>query len=662
MLVQIKDIGYLETQQNVHPNVTRDMYSYSGDSFRIQDTFIIPDKVYEYKGFHWLGKWLVGPHQDQHQTTPIEFKLPKTNFETYIGYIDINAMPEKLQHIRFVSSYFPYKDYHQNFGSFEIIFQQPDSGSRVVEPSMYIKFEGATEYNVTRYLITTGVGQAIYPIDTRQYESLVIKVFDVLGDATRKYLDEIRNDNVVFNEQGLKEIGILHYQANFEYLDFQYITHFFTTAFTHFSTYLNLVKVKMFDENTDKSLIYMSRNDSEFFGFTKAHYNTYLYNFYIKECPVFGIKYIGKDPVQVFLRETFTNHSNRVLLPQWNYMRETDFFDDLFERLADTDHKWSSYPRGYIFRGVAYDREGYETILAHFEKYKVYGVSMENEYFTYNGNRFYLGQDDAIQDYDYEPYIEFFGDADDLHLGLEVEIDNGGESQDNATMIMAPFGSLAYAMHDGSLSDGFEIATMPMTLDYAHSIKNRFEDSMGIARLLGYESHNTSSCGLHIHFDRDFFGRDYRTQNTKASYLAIIMERNWEKFVKFSRRNYSRLDNWAKKMDLVQDIYADDTDDDASSKFGNKYGNGEKYVALNTSHSNTYELRIFRGTLKTDTLFATMQFVDNLVRVAKDCTSLAKAQQITFADIIDYKQHKELIEYVNTRGILTREYKEYEGA
>ena len=661
MLVEIRDRLYLETQRHIHPNVVDEMYNYCGDTFTIADTHINPEKVYEYKNFTWLGRWLFDANPQPEPTTPV-FKLNKTNYDTFIGYIDVNAMPEKLQHIRIVSGHFPQPRYTQDFGSFTITFEQPQGSSRYTDPSMYIKFEGATEYNVTKYLVMNAIGHEIRPQDTRAYEDLVIKVFEVLGEATRKYLDEIRNDTIVLNERGLSNIGILHYQANFEYVDFSYIPHFIATAFNHLSAYVKLEKVAMFDENTDKSLIYISKDDSCFYGFTKAHYNTYLYNYELKECPVFGIKYVGKDPVQVYLRDTFTTYGDRVLVPNWNYMRETAFLDNVYERLADTYHKWSSIPRGYFFRGQIYTREGYDNILSHFEKYKLYGLSMENDYFTYNGSRFYLGVDDIINDYDYEPYIEMYGQPYDLHLGVELEIDGAGESHDNANMIMAPLNRHAYAMHDGSLNDGFELATMPMTLDYAESIKDRFNDSMGIARLLGYNSHNTSTCGLHIHFDKDFFGRDYRTQNTKASYLAIIMERNWEKFVQFSRRNYSRLDNWAKKMDLVQDIYADDTDTDAQDKFSRKYGNGEKYVALNTAHSNTYELRIFRGTLKTETLFATMQFVDNLVRVAKECPSLAKAQQITFADIIDYKHHKELIEYVNTRGILTREYKEYEGA
>lgn len=659
MLVQIRDALYLETQRNVHPNVTRDMYSYAGDTFTIPDDSIRENETYSYKGFHWLGKWLIPQGTP---TPPSAFHLPTTNWkDKYAVFINKTQMPERLQYIRLVSRNFGFvgrPDLQLN--GYKIILDEPESGVRFTDPSMYIKFEGASEYNVTKYLIYNSIGRTILRQEDRQYEDLVVEVFKNLASATKEYLDTIKKDNVVFNERGIKQFGILHYQANFEYIDYSYLPYFIQDALTHYTTHLDLQYSVLLDDNIDKSLIYMYYQD-KFYAFTQAEYTTYLYNHAVKHCPVFDIQYIGQDPVSVYVRQAY-GIRGEVLVPNWNYMKETDFLNSLFERLADSDHKWSSIERGMLFRGSVYTMAEYENILASFEKYKVYGLTMDNNSFTYDGQRYYLGDDDIINDYDYEPYIEFYGDRDDLHLGIELEIDGAGESHDNALMVMAPLWREAYCMHDGSLNEGFEIATMPMTLDYAESIKDRFVDSMGIARLLGYNSHNTNTCGLHIHFDRSFFGRDYRTQNTKASYLAIIMERNWEKFVQFSRRNYSRLDNWAKKMDLVQDIYADDDDDDAQSKFSRKYGNGEKYIALNTSHSNTYELRIFRGTLKTETLFATMQFVDNLVRVAKDCTSLAKAQQITFADIIDYNHHKELIEYVNTRGILTREYKEYEGA
>lgn len=659
MIVQIRDRDYLHTQENINPNVTDQMYQYAGDTFSIDEVAINPNQIYSYKGFHWLGKWLM-PFDTQ--TQPAAFDLPTTNWvDKYAVFLNKTQMPERLQYIRLVSRNFGFSGRPDlQLKGYKIILEEPESGVRFTDPSMYIKFEGATEYNVTRYLVYNSIGRPIQRQEDRQYEDLIVEVLNNLGSATKQYLDTIKKDNVIFNERGIKQFGILHYQAGFEYIDFSYLPVFIQDARTHYTTHLDLESIVLLDEPIDKSLIYMFNND-KFYAFTQAEYTTYLYNNAVKHCPVFGIQYIGQDPVSVYFRKAYSIRGE-VLIPNWSYMKETEFINNVYERLTDTDHKWSSIERGMLFRGNVYTMPEYENIIASFEKYKLYGLTMDNDSFTYDGQRYFLGDDDIINDYDYQPYIEFYGDRDDLHLGVELEIDGGGESHDNALMVMSPIMREAYCMHDGSLNEGFEIATMPMTLDYAESIKDRFVDSMGIAHLLGYKSHNTNTCGLHIHFDRSFLGRDYRTQNTKASYLAIIMERNWEKFVQFSRRNYSRLDNWAKKMDLIQDIYADDTDDDASDKFGNKYGNGEKYVALNTAHSHTYELRIFRGTLKPETLFATMQFVDNLVRISKDCTSLAKAQQITFADIIDYKHHKELIEYVNTRGILTREYKEYEGA
>ena len=565
-------------------------------------------------------------------------------------------MPENLQHIRIVSNHFT-QEKTFTINHYKLILERVPDDSRIPNPSMYIKFSGASEYNTTKYMAYATMGRNISALDTRLYEEDVRVVVDQLGVATFKYLAMIKLDNLSLNEHSIAKIGQpLHYQCNSQYIDTMYIPMFLGTAMTHYSTYIQSQPFTRFRDDIDKSLIYYGDVSGKFHSIKQEDYDKYFYNQELKECPIFGIKYFGKDPISIYFRIGYCS-KGPVLLSRYN---DDSVFDKYYERLQNSDHPWGKVSRGYIWRGIVYDKEGFDRVMSRYEKYKKYGLTINSETYEYRGHKHYFG-DDIINEYDYEPYIEFYGDSTDLHLGVELEIDGGGENHDNAGMILAPMWDTMYAMHDGSIDEGFELATMPMTLNYLESCKQNISDMFNIARLLDYRSHNTSTCGLHIHFDRDFFGRDYRTQNTKASYLALIMERNWEKFVKFSRRNYSRLDNWAKKMDLVNDIYADDTDDDAQSKFNNKYGNGDKYIALNTAHSNTYELRIFRGTLKLETFYATLQFVDNLVRVAKECPSLAKAQQITFADIIDYKHHKELIEYVNTRGILTREYKEYEG-
>lgn len=266
------------------------------------------------------------------------------------------------------------------------------------------------------------------------------------------------------------------------------------------------------------------------------------------------------------------------------------------------------------------------------------------EYNYYNGS--------GIDSYDYRPDFKLLHLQDesdsDLHLGAEIEIDKGGENHNKSRAITAILGSQSYAMHDGSLSDGFEIATMPASLNYHMNYMN-YQDAFHAASKLGYRAHDTSTCGLHVHFNRRFFGSARATQSIKAAYMTLILERNWDEVVKFSRRDYHHIEEWADKRDLADEIHSSDTDDDITRKFFDRYD--AKYVAVNTQHSNSFEIRIFRGTLRYETYIATLQFVSNLAHIAKECTTLTRAQQITFDDIVNYKRHPELINYLATRGM-----------
>ena len=287
------------------------------------------------------------------------------------------------------------------------------------------------------------------------------------------------------------------------------------------------------------------------------------------------------------------------------------------------------------------------------------GIQLQSQSkFTYKDTTYSLMDGSGVQDYDYKPDdFELFYLPDesptDLMLGVELELDNGGENSSSARYITSVlnkdiFNEYTYCMHDGSLSDGFEIATMPSSLLF-HMNKVNYKDAFKLASTMGYRSHDTSSCGLHVHMNRRFFGSSRATQNIKAAFMALILERNWDEVVKFSRRNYHHIEEWANKKDLNYDVYDSDTEDDIASKFLNSYD--DKYVALNTMHRNSFELRIFRGTLRQETYLATLQFVSNLAHIAKSCTTLTRAQQISFADIINYERYPELTNYLATRGM-----------
>ena len=72
----------------------------------------------------------------------------------------------------------------------------------------------------------------------------------------------------------------------------------------------------------------------------------------------------------------------------------------------------------------------------------------------------------VIKNYYYKPVPLFYGKG-PRYFGVELEIDNGGESDSNARAILERANvegkEYAYVKHDGSLDDGFEIVTHPLS-------------------------------------------------------------------------------------------------------------------------------------------------------------------------------------------------------
>lgn len=281
-----------------------------------------------------------------------------------------------------------------------------------------------------------------------------------------------------------------------------------------------------------------------------------------------------------------------------------------------------------------------------------------------------------INSYDHRPSVKFVKDDNDalpLYLGVELEVDtfteydndndeyNGpfdySEHQFHADMVLqkiSPNGYV-YAKSDGSLNSGFEIVSHPITLE--NHYKMRWDSGMKALTKYNYSSHNVGTCGMHVHINRDFFGESDDAQYYGGAKLAYLLEKYWESFLAFSRRKNNQVSRWASKRDMI-DRYTNhlqwttSQDNSITNKvkktllinaFKQVYG-GNKYVAINTQHAKTYELRIFRGTLKYDTFIATLEFVDNLARVAKGATMLT-LDKITFADIIKHNNRENLKKY-----------------
>lgn len=152
----------------------------------------------------------------------------------------------------------------------------------------------------------------------------------------------------------------------------------------------------------------------------------------------------------------------------------------------------------------------------------------------------------GINDYYFKPEPIFYGTG-KRYFGVELEVDEGGESDSNAERVLNIANSgreLIYCKHDGSLNDGFEIVTHPMTLDF-HENNMPWAEIMEEAKKMGYLSHQAETCGLHVHVNRTTFGNTESEQEAAIARVLYFFEKFWEELLKFSRRTQRQLDHWA---------------------------------------------------------------------------------------------------------------------
>lgn len=254
--------------------------------------------------------------------------------------------------------------------------------------------------------------------------------------------------------------------------------------------------------------------------------------------------------------------------------------------------------------------------------------------------------DNIIEDYSYKPAPIFYGGDSvkrPLYMGVELEIDGGGDCDEVAGDI-ANTADQVYMKNDGSLNDGFEIVSHPATLTY-HTTELPWKHIMDIAKSGGFKSHNTSTCGLHVHVNRDFFGNTEQEQDLHIAKVLILTNNIWDDMVKLSRRDYSALESWAKKVDLDIQSYDTRTDIVAKAKASKNSG---RYQAWNLQNRHTIECRVFRGTLNVDTFNATLQLVDTICRYAKR-HSLEHIQTTTFNTFRKSCKQTELAAYITKK-------------
>lgn len=251
---------------------------------------------------------------------------------------------------------------------------------------------------------------------------------------------------------------------------------------------------------------------------------------------------------------------------------------------------------------------------------------------------------EEIQDYYYKPEPIFYGEG-DRFFGVELEIDEAGESDAAAGEIMGianrKFDHL-YCKHDGSLNDGIELVSHPMTLSY-HMDKMPWADVIKKAVDLGYLSHQCGTCGLHVHVNRSAFGKDRQEQEAVIAKILFFVENHWNEMLRFSRRTQYQMEQWAARYGRKDDpkVFLDHAKSRSMSR----------YTCVNLTNFDTIEFRMFRGTLKLNTFLATLQMVDRICDMAISLSD-DELKNLTWSEFVtDFCVEPELIRYLKERRL-----------
>lgn len=212
---------------------------------------------------------------------------------------------------------------------------------------------------------------------------------------------------------------------------------------------------------------------------------------------------------------------------------------------------------------------------------------------------------------------------------LEVTINDNSNArktpEELATCLKEKFGNLFVYERDGSIGDGVEIISNPMTWKYFVSHLDTFKELLQTCIESGFDSHNGNRCGLHVHIGRQSLkGRD--RNNNKISESKVIANMNfileWFKddIFRFSRRTERSFERWSDSRTAVIQMNLEGNEfifiDKDRIREIDSYGSG-RYFMLNLSNSKTVEFRFLRGTLKWETFFISMNFIKNIVEQSR---------------------------------------------
>ena len=120
-----------------------------------------------------------------------------------------------------------------------------------------------------------------------------------------------------------------------------------------------------------------------------------------------------------------------------------------------------------------------------------------------------------------------------------------------------------------------------------------------------------------------------------------------KELLKFSRRTQSQLNRWASR-------YGYKDQPQAILDHAKKGCHAGRYTCVNLTNEDTIEFRIFRGTLKYNTLIATLQLIDKICDVALFLSD-EELKAMSWTTFVSGCQAPKLVQYLKERRLYVNE-------
>lgn len=263
-----------------------------------------------------------------------------------------------------------------------------------------------------------------------------------------------------------------------------------------------------------------------------------------------------------------------------------------------------------------------------------------------------------IRNYTYVPTEHHFltlGDEQDLFMGVELEVDKLCSQGLVCKPLAKSYPDIIYFKMDGSLSSlGLEIITMPATLNY-HLASFPWPEIRRAVIKAGGSSHNAGTCGLHIHVNKNFFGDDSDECFRRLCFgkLAYLFQKFWLEMAVFARRTSFKYCSRPNLYNQFMPYYIDKRK--AAFYYTDVQPHDGRYQAINLLKPPTVEFRLWRGTLKLTSLYATLEFTHALCHIAKN-VSIMQLGRWRWQDLIDeamrVRKYKNLPAYLGERKLI----------